>query len=272
MKVVLFCGGLGMRLRDYSDRIPKPMVPIGNRPLLWHVMKYYASYGHNEFILCLGYKGDVIKEYFLNYQEWLSNDFVLSQGGQQMDLMNRDINDWKITFADTGMHASIGERLRSVRKHLDGDEMFLANYSDGLTDMHLPDMIDNFRRSGAVGSFVCVRPSVSFHLVELDRDCAVQGLTAAADADVWVNGGFFAFRREIFDVLLEGEELVEEPFTRLIARQKLAAYPYRGFWSGMDTFKDRQRLEEMHDQGRAVWEVWKHPQPESPRQLRAVRP
>jgi glucose-1-phosphate cytidylyltransferase len=270
MKVVLFCGGLGMRLRDYSDTIPKPMVPIGNRPVLWHVMKYYAAHGHTDFVLCLGYKGDVIKQYFLDYEEWRSNDFVLSHGGARLELMNSDIDDWRITFADTGLHATIGERLRAVRHHLEGEEMFLANYSDGLTDLHLPDMVDQFRTSGAVASFVCVRPSVSFHMVDLEADGAVQGLTAASEADVWVNGGFFALRREIFDVLHEGDELVEAPFRRLIARQALTAYPYTGFWSGMDTFKDRQRLEEMHDQGQAVWEVWKR-QPRPPvRQLRAL--
>jgi glucose-1-phosphate cytidylyltransferase len=249
MKVVLFCGGLGMRLRDFSENIPKPMVPIGNRPILWHVMKYYASYGHNDFVLCLGYKGDVIKEYFLNYQEWLSNDFVLSNGGRELHLMNRDIDDWRITFADTGMHSSIGQRLLAVRSLVQDEEMFLANYSDGLTNMHLPDMIDHFRGSGATASFLCVHSSASFHLVGFDGDGSVADLSPVADADIWVNGGYYAFRPEIFDVLHDGEELVEEPFARLIDRRALTAYRYTGFWSGMDTFKDRQRLQDLHDRG-----------------------
>src|SRR4029077_3716052 len=128
MKVVLFCGGLGMRMREYSEAVPKPMVPIGYRPILWHVMKYYAHYGHKDFILCLGYKANVIKQYFLNYDECVSNDFVYSQGGKKLELLTRDIDDWNITFADTGLHANIGQRLRAVRKHLAGEETFLASY------------------------------------------------------------------------------------------------------------------------------------------------
>src|SRR5262249_3750217 len=160
-------------------------------------MKYYAAHGHTDFVLCLGYKGDVIKQYFLEYEEWRSNDFVLSNGGAHLELMNSDIDDWRITFADTGLHATIGERLRAVRQHLDGEDIFLANYSDGLTDLHLPDMLDGFRTSGATASFVCVRPSATFHVVDLDPSGAVRGLTAVTDTDTWVNGGFFVLRREI---------------------------------------------------------------------------
>ncbi len=258
MKVVLFCGGLGMRLRDYSDQIPKPMVPVGGRPVLWHVMKYYAHYGHKDFVLCLGYKGDVIKDYFLNYREWDSNDLVLSHGGRHVELGNQDIADWRITFVDTGLHATIGERLLAVRDHLDGEEVFLANYSDGLTDAHLPDLVDQFHAHDAVGSFLCVPPSQSFHLVDLAPDGTVNGLVEASHSRMLVNGGYFVLRDQIWDVLHEGEELVVEPFERLVQQRRLTGYPYYGFWRGMDTFKDRQALEELHEHGRAVWEVWKH--------------
>src|SRR5215471_8954268 len=142
MKVVLFCGGLGTRLKDLSENVPKPMVNIGYRPILWHLMKYYAYYGHKDFILCLGYKADVIKQFFLNYEEWISNDFTLSQGGTQLTLANNDIADWNITFVDTGLHTNIGQRLVAVRKYLEGEDVFLANYSDGLTDLDLRQMID----------------------------------------------------------------------------------------------------------------------------------
>ena len=158
MKVVLFCGGLGMRIREYSDEVPKPMVPIGYRPILWHVMKYYAHFGHKEFILCLGYKADVIKKYFLNYDECLSNDFTLSGAGN-IALANSDIHDWKISFVDTGMSTNIGGRLRAVREYIGDDEYFLANYSDNLTDVPLPEMIENFEGKNRVASFLCVRPS-----------------------------------------------------------------------------------------------------------------
>src|SRR4051812_21238268 len=137
MKVVLFCGGLGMRLRDYSEHIPKPLVEIGPRPILWHLMRYYAHHGHKDFILCLGHGASAIKRYFQNYDETISNDFVLSEGGQKIELLRRDIQDWKITFADTGRHTSIGERLRQVRHHLEGESMFLANYADGVSDLDL---------------------------------------------------------------------------------------------------------------------------------------
>src|SRR6516164_4239344 len=133
MKVVLFCGGLGTRMREYSETVPKPMVQIGPRPIIWHVMKYYAHYGHRDFILCLGYKGNSIKDYFLHYDEAVSNDFVWSHGGRKIEYLNRDIDDWRITFVETGIHSTIGERLKAVESHLAGEEVFLANYSDGLS-------------------------------------------------------------------------------------------------------------------------------------------
>ena len=158
MKVVLFCGGLGLRIRDAED-IPKPMVQIGYRPILWHVMKYYAHFGHKDFILCLGYRADAVKNYFLNYNECVSNDFVLSGGGKKIQLFNSDIDDWKITFAETGINSNIGERLKAVEKYLDGEEEFLANYSDGVTDLPLNDQIEHFRRYGKVASFFGAVPS-----------------------------------------------------------------------------------------------------------------
>jgi len=257
MKVVLFCGGLGMRLREHSESVPKPMVPIGYRPILWHVMKYYAHFGHKEFILCLGYKADVIKDYFLNYDEALSNDFVLTQGGSQIELINSDIHDWKITFVDTGINACIGERLMAVRRYVDTDEMFLANYSDGLTDLSLPEHIDAFAAGGKIASFIAVKPTHSFHIVDMGEDSVVRDIKHITNADVWINGGYFALRREIFDYMKPGEELVYEPFQRLIKEQKLQSYPYTGFWASMDTLKEKQLLEEMYAAGTAPWEVWK---------------
>lgn len=257
MKVVLFCGGFGTRLREYSEQIPKPMVNIGFRPILWHVMKYYAHYGHKDFILCLGYKADVIKDYFLNYDECLSNDFVLSGDGEQPTLLNRDIHDWRITFVDTGMTTNIGGRLRAVQSHLEGEEMFLANYSDTLTDLHLPEMIQDFEKSDSTGSFLCVRPSQSFHLVSLDSESQVQRIEPVTESEIWINGGYFVFRKEIFDCMREGEELVVEPFQRLIKAKKLSAHRFDRFWACMDTFKEKQLFDEMYDRGDAPWEVWK---------------
>ncbi len=145
MKVVLFCGGLGLRMREYSDQVPKPMVPIGYRPVLWHLMRYYAHYGHTDFVLCLGHQGDVIKQYFLDYSETISNDFVLSGGGKDVELLSTDIDSWTITFVDTGMRASIGERLMAVRQHVAGEERFLANYADGLGDVDIDAVVATAR-------------------------------------------------------------------------------------------------------------------------------
>lgn len=256
MKVVIFCGGLGMRLREAGEDIPKPMVPIGHRPILWHLMKYYAHYGHTDFILCLGYRGDVIKKYFLNYEETSSNDFVLSGGGREIELMNRDISDWRITFADTGVNANIGQRLVAVRKYLSGETAFLANYADGLTDMHLPSVIERFRTKGKIGNFVSIRPNLSFHAVSGSPDGKVQEIKPVRDTELRINTGFFMFRSEIFDYIRPGEELVEQPFQRLIAEDQLTAYPYDGFTASMDTFKDKQHFDELYAKGKAPWEVW----------------
>jgi glucose-1-phosphate cytidylyltransferase len=256
MKVVLFCGGRGVRLRREGSDLPKPLVRIGLQPILWHVMKYYAHFGHKDFILCLGYKADYIKKFFLRYNEAMSNDFTLSDGGHQLDVFRQDINDWRITFVDTGLNANVGQRLRAVREHLAGEKMFLANYADGLTNLHLPTMIDHFKKSGATASFVSIRPQQSFHVVRMNGDSRVVGIDPMAASDIWINGGFFVFKQAIFDHLNEGEELVMQPFARLIRLDQLVAYKYDGFWASMDTFKDKQMLEAMHSEGRALWQVW----------------
>jgi glucose-1-phosphate cytidylyltransferase len=261
MKVVLFCGGMGMRIREYSDAIPKPMVPIGYRPLLWHVMKYYAHYGHKEFILCLGYKADVVKNYFLNYDECVSNNFVFSNGGNDLRLLNSDIHDWKITFVDTGMTANIGQRLKAAEPYLQGASAFLANYSDGLSDLPLDEYVNHFQRHNKIGSFLAVTPSQSYHVVSIDGDLA-SGIRPMSQAGVRINGGFFAFRSEIFDYMEAGEELVEQPFQRLIQKEELLAYKYEGYWASMDTFKDKQQLDDLYTRGHAPWEVWKSAQSE----------
>ena len=248
-----------MRLRDFSDTVPKPMVPIGDRPILWHLMKYYAYFGHTDFVLALGYRSDAIKEYFLNYKEWLTNDFILSAGGREMRLLSSDIEEWNITFADTGAQSTIGERLAAVRPYLEGEEVFMANYADGLTDLWLPAYLEAFDRSNSLGAFMVVHSPQSFHVARVDDDGMCTAIEPLSDADIWLNAGFFAFRRDIFDYLRTGEELVVEPFQRLIAERRLLAYRYEGFWQAMDTFKDRQVLEERHRLGDAPWQVWKQP-------------
>lgn len=259
MKVVLFCGGLGTRLREYSESIPKPMVNIGYRPILWHVMKYYAHHGHKDFILCLGYKADAIKNFFLNYNECISNDFKFMNGGKQLELLNSDIQDWKINFIDTGLNSNIGQRLKAVEKYLESEEVFLTNYSDGLTDLPLNEMIDNFYNHDKIASFLSVKPSQSFHIVSTKENGIVSNIRDVNQAGIRINGGYFIFKTEIFNYINYGEELVYEPFQRLIEMEQLIAYNYDGFWACMDTFKEKQQLDDMYSQNNAPWEVWRFP-------------
>lgn len=266
MKVVLFCGGLGMRLRTDSRSLPKPMTPIGNRPVLWHIMRYYAHFGHREFILCLGYGAGAVKDYFLNYRETASNDFVL-RDGTRIELLSTDLTGWQITFVDTGWDTAIGERLRRVRNHLRGEEIFLANYGDVLTDAPMNTMIDEFRSTPCVAQLLTVRPQDSFHVVNTGADGLVTGLTPVADMSMRINGGYFVFRQALFDYLGEGEDLVTDAFGRAAAQGLVRAWPYDGFWAPMDTLKERAALEELDRHGQRPWAVW---QPDAHRRHRQV--
>ncbi|MEP7242480.1 MAG: sugar phosphate nucleotidyltransferase [Gammaproteobacteria bacterium] len=257
MKVVLFCGGLGTRLREHSDTIPKPLVTLGSRPIIWHLMRYYAHFGHKDFILCLGYRGDLIREYFLKYEESLSNDFTLSNGGKKVELHSSDIQDWRITFVDTGMHSNIGQRLLRVRKYLEKEPTFLANYSDGLSDLPLTDLIADFEKKQAVATFAAVRSAQSFHVVEPDEQGWVNTIGPMSNDKLFINGGFFAFRQSIFDYVREGEDLVDQPFKRLIDKKLLATYRHNGFWQAMDTLKDKISLDRMEARGDCPWLLWK---------------
>jgi glucose-1-phosphate cytidylyltransferase len=258
MKVVLFCGGLGMRIREAGESVPKPMVHVGNRPILWHVMKYYAHFGHKDFILCLGYRADVIKNYFVNYNEFMSNDFVLSKGGKELRVFNSDIDDWTVTFVDTGANANIGERLKAVEDYLESEDVFLANYSDNLTDFHLPHLINLFAESEKTAAILCVRPTASSHCVSVDGGL-VKGIKSMAESDMLINGGYFVFKRSIFNYIKEGEELVQEPFRRLIQEKQLVGYKFDGFWKSMDTFKEKQELDDLLSKGNAPWQLWRRP-------------
>jgi glucose-1-phosphate cytidylyltransferase len=255
MKVVLFCGGLGTRLKEYSETIPKPMVEIGPRPIVWHLMQYYAYFGHTDFILCLGYRGDYIKNYFLHYQ-YLANDFTLTRGGRDVALAHNDISDWTITFAETGLHSNLGMRLKAVEHYLAAEEIFLANYADGLCDLDHAAYLDYFQRQNKIASFLAVRPSQSFHQVEFDAGGLVTSIEAIHRGELWINGGFFIFRRAIFDYLRDGEELVEQPFQRLIAARQLVTYRNPGFWACMDTFKEKKMFDDMYERGEMPWMVW----------------
>jgi glucose-1-phosphate cytidylyltransferase len=260
MKVVLFCGGLGTRLREHSDTIPKPLVNIGYRPILWHLMRYYAHYGHTEFILCLGYRGDLVREYFLHYDEAMTNDFTFDAVDRSVELHSRDLDNWKITFVETGLHSNIGQRLMRVRKYVEPDEVFLANYADGLSDLPLDQHVAAFHERKVVASFAAVRSGQSFHAVHANDDDIVTRMGAMPEQQLWINGGFFVLRSQIFDYIEEGDELVERPFARLIDERKLAAFRWDGFWQCMDTFKDKISFDRMEARGECPWLIWtRHP-------------
>lgn len=256
MKVVLFCGGLGTRLREHSNTIPKPLVTIGSRPILWHLMRYYAHFGHKQFILCLGYGGEMIREFFLDYNRYLTGDVVLGPGNERVVSSDSDVSDWQITMVDTGLHANLGERLRAVRRYVEGEELFLANYSDQLSDLDFASYFASFTASKADAAFLSVRPSQSCHYVETKADGTVTGLRPGGLADHWINGGYFIFRRSIFDYIEAGEELVEAPFSRLVAKGLLWTTRYEGFWQSMDTFKDKIKLDRMWGQRDTPWQLW----------------
>jgi glucose-1-phosphate cytidylyltransferase len=264
MKVVLFCGGFGLRMREASDRVPKPLIPVGQEPILLHIMNYYAHFGHKEFILCLGYQSDVITSYFENGRSDVIDDLVLARDGWAPDELRRQARDWDIQFVDTGLSTNIGGRLRAVREYLGRDELFLATYSDTLTDAPLPAMIAGVREQNAVASFLAVKPTYTFHVVSFEKGNRVRAIEAVADSEIRINGGFFVLRSEVFDYIQPGDELVEEPFRRLIEANRLLGYRYDGFWAPMDTMKDRQNLNALFESGERPWAVWEKVPASSP--------
>jgi len=258
MKVVLFCGGLGTRMRGQSSDQPKPLVNVGPNALIWNVMRYYAHHGHTDFILCLGYGAGAIQQYFSEKGADVVAT-ISSRGSAQCFRLPDDENGhWNVTLVDTGVQTSIGQRLRAVQGYLDDDDIFLANYADGLTDLPLQEMIDlMISRPDAVGALAAVRPTHSFHYIRLGADGTVTKVESSMDIDLQINGGYFVFRREIFDYIGDDEDLVEQPFERLIAQGRLLARPHDGFWRACDTLKDVQLLSEMQKNGPAPWEIWR---------------
>ncbi|MGH1350970.1 MAG: sugar phosphate nucleotidyltransferase [Methyloligellaceae bacterium] len=253
MKVVLFCGGFGTRISDYSEAVPKPMVPVGQQPIMLHIMKYYSQYGHHDFILCLGYKANVIKDFILNYKPETHSDCVVNNFGESITQLGDPHPKWNVSMIDTGMWRNIGERLWAVRDFLKDEEYFLANYSDGVTDAPLPQMIDNLKKSGKVASFMATRNPNRFHLVDFDENDNVRSFRDSMDSNIWINAGYFVLTPKIFDYMGEGEELVIEPFARLIEEDQLIAYKHDGFFRAMDTLKEKQELEFMMERGEIPW-------------------
>ena len=261
MKVVLFCGGLGTRLRGHKSDKPKPLVEIGGYSLLQHIMRYYAFHGHTDFLLCLGYRADAIIDHFRALGgEWLPT-IAGARATQSIRFVDSATGRWTITFIDTGVDTCIGQRLRLAQDFLQGEQLFLANYADGLSDVPLHNIVDAMvEQPLAIGAMVAVKPTQSFHYVDRDPAGMVTGIASSTDIDARINGGYFVFRTSIFDYIGEGEDLVDQPFQRLIEQRKLMAYDYDGFWRACDTLKDVQELEAVvASDGAAPWEVWRTP-------------
>ena len=244
MKVVLFCGGFGMRMgsffqnkKDFLENSPKPMIMIGNRPILWHIMKYYAHFGHRDFILCLGYKADIIKEYFKT-----NNDHFA---------------DWNIQLVDTGLNTKIGQRLFSVKSYLKEDDVFMVNYTDGLSDVNLNAYLDYFMKHDKVASLLSVKAPLGFHHVISNNNGIVESIKdGLGNYDLRINAGFFIFKNEFFNYFKDGEELVDEPFERLIRQGQLISYMYDGFWKNIDNYKDKIEIDEMYEKNNSPWILW----------------
>lgn len=237
MRTVLFCGGLGTRIRDYSETVPKPLVPIGGVPVIRHIMQYYEAYGHRRFILALGHYADKLNGHF-SETAWVRRDAAAGI---------------KVMPVHTGLNACVGERLYALRDLMRGEDMFMANYSDVLTDAPLDHMIEAFRKSGKAACFLAVHMPTTYHLVNMDEAGEVTSLTPSADADLWINGGYFILRPDVFDYMQPGEELVEEPFARMIEDDALMAWRHTGFWRPMDTLRDRDYLQAMAERGLMPW-------------------
>jgi glucose-1-phosphate cytidylyltransferase len=257
IKTVILAGGLGTRLKEETEYRPKPMVEVGGRPILWHIMKAYAHHGYIDFVVCLGYRGHTIKDYFLNY-EAMSNDFTIRLGPRpEITYHNgHDEQDYRVTLADTGLDTMTGGRLKRVQKYIDGD-LLLVTYGDGLADVNIRDLVAFHRRHGRLATVTAVQPQSRFGVLELRDDGSVASFLEKPKQDGWVSAGFFVFHRKVFDYL-GGDDCVleKEPLARLAAEGQLRAYPHAGFFFPMDTYRDYLQLNQLWDSGEAPWKVW----------------
>ena len=257
MKVVILCGGFGTRLREETEIRPKPMVEIGGKPILWHIMKNFSHHGFNEFILCLGYKSEVIKNYFMNYEQ-LNNDFTIELGSGAIEMHNsHDEKGWRVTLVDTGQNAMTGARVKRVERYVDGDR-FMLTYGDGVTDLDLNELLKFHEASGKIGTVTGVSPPSRYGELGIADDQVVSFREKPQPQDSVISGGYFVLNREFFQYLSDNEDLVleREPLERLVEESQLGVYPHKGFWQCVDTYRDYLYLNELWDQGDAKWKLW----------------
>ncbi|MBI4198893.1 MAG: glucose-1-phosphate cytidylyltransferase [Chloroflexi bacterium] len=257
MKVVILCGGKGARLREYTEVVPKVLVEVGGKPILWHIMKIYGAFDFNDFVLCLGHMGDKIKQYFLEYNSWRTTDFTLRLGAplDQARYFSDGAEPWEITFVETGIETNTGGRLKRIERYVDGDDFF-ATYGDGLADIDLARLLAFHRGHGRIATVTAVNPRSNFGILQIDGDGRVTAFQEKPRLDAWVNGGFFVFDRRIFDYLTENSVLETEPLERLAAEGEVVAYRHEGFWACMDTYKDTVELNATWNAGGAPWGIW----------------
>jgi len=257
MKVIILCGGFGTRLREETELRPKPMVEVGGKPLLWHIMKTFAHYGYDDFVLCLGYKGDVIKNYFLNYEQ-LNNDFSIELGTGNIQVHNKhEETGWKVTLVDTGLNAMTGARVKRVEKYVDGD-CFMLTYGDGVTDMNINELLEFHQSKDRIGTVTGVSPPSHYGNLNISGSDVVSFQEKPEVHDSFISGGYFVFNREFFNYLSPEDDCVleREPMQHLSTDGQLSVRTHRGFWQCMDTYRDYQYLNEMWNQGQAQWKVW----------------
>jgi glucose-1-phosphate cytidylyltransferase len=255
-KVVILCGGTGTRLKEETEFRPKPLVEIGRKPILWHIMKIYAYYGHTSFVLCLGYKGSMIKEYFLNY-ECMNSDFTINLGNREKFVFHNshEEGDWKVTLADTGLDTMTGGRIKRIEKYID-DDTFLATYGDGVGDLDINRLIQFHKEKGKIATLTGFHPFSRFGVIEMNSDSLVERFREKPQLDGMISGGFFVFNRKVFDYLDEDCVLEQEPLYRLAKDGELAVYQHKGFWKSMDTYRDFLELNRMWEEGNTPWKVW----------------
>jgi len=253
MKAVIFAGGLGTRISEESDLRPKPMVEIGERPILWHIMKMYSNHGINEFIICLGYKGYMIKEYFFNYYRHTS-DFVVDLATGEYEILDTQSEKWKITFIDTGLSTQTGGRLRRVQSHV-GDETFCLTYGDGVSDIDITKEIEFHKSHGKLATVAAVQPPGRFGTLSMDdKDSVVDFREKRPEEVGWINGGFFVLEPSVIDLVTSDESVWErEPLETLAKTGNLAAFKHSGFWQPMDTLREKRILESLEANGKAPW-------------------
>jgi glucose-1-phosphate cytidylyltransferase len=254
MKVVLLAGGLGTRIREETELKPKPMIEVGHKPLLWHLMKFYSSFGYNDFVVCAGYKKEVISDWIANYQ--IQNSDFTVQLGQEINFLTKlSESDWKITLADTGLETMTGGRIKAIEKYI-GNETFMCTYGDGLSDVDILKLLKFHKSHGKYATVTVVKPESRFGVLDIDEGGSIHTFKEKPQALDWVNGGFFCFEPQVFDYLSENSILEQEPMRKLAEDGQLMAYNHSGFWQPMDTFRELTILNNQWNSGIAPWKRW----------------